>query len=253
MEGADIRRPIAHHTKHNAARLVVLRRVGQAVDPIGFFSTGGCQYPDVFGGWDFCKLTDAVDALIPYNGGGNQELIRSVRPKVKNVSPFFGDDERQVRQMWVSIIHGDAGVVFWDADGDNGRFVERPSGKISRRGKIFGPALREFRGGTGQQMQAWRRADDPIAVLYSQPSERAHWMLEEIAVRGQKDWFRAHDAEHMATRLAWQQLIEDRQLQYRYVSYLDIDNDRLDLFAHHATGGVDLVEGEEQDVAQRRL
>src|SRR5690606_19755891 len=30
-----------------------------------------------------------------------------------------------------------------------------------------------------------------------------------------------------------------------------VDNDRLDLLAHHAPGGVDLIEGEEKDVAQR--
>ncbi|MDD4891808.1 MAG: beta-galactosidase trimerization domain-containing protein, partial [Phycisphaerae bacterium] len=206
-----------------------MRRVGQSVDPIGYFSTGGCQWPDVFGGWDYCKLTRSVDALIPYNGGGNQELIRSVGGPVKNLSPFFGDDERQVRQMWFSIIHGDAGIVFWDADGDGGRFVVRPSGKIAKRGKTFGPAMREFRGGVGQQMQAWGRADDPIGMLYSQPSERAHWMLESMSERGEKDWFRSHDGVHTGNRLAWQQLIEDRQLQYRYVSYLDVDEGKGDL------------------------
>ena len=34
---------------------------------------------------------------------------------------------------------------------------------------------------------------------------------------------------HHAIRIAWQQLIEDAQLQYRYVSYLDVESGREDL------------------------
>jgi len=207
-----------------------MRRLGKEVDPIGDFSTGGTQWPTIYGGWDYAKLVRAVDVLIPYNIGGNQEIIRSIAPAVKNISPYFGDDERQVRQMWYSTIHGDAGYIFWDNDEPAGRFVVRPSGRISRRGKRFGPALREMRAGIGQQFNLWRRRDDPIGLLYSQPTERAHWMLESLAERSRIEWFdRVYRSRYVNVRQSWQRLIEDRQLQYRYISYLDLQEGAVDL------------------------
>ena len=207
-----------------------MRRIGREVDPSGFFSTGGTQWPTIYGGWDYTKLVRAVDVLIPYNIGGNQELIRSIAPQLKNISPYFGDDERQVRQMWSSTIHGDAGFIFWDNDEPAGRFVERPSGRVSRRGKRFGPALREIRSGIGQQFKLWQRADETIGILYSQPTERAHWMLESIAERGKIEWFdRVYRSRYVNTRLSWQSLVEDCQLQYRYISYLDLVEGKADL------------------------
>ncbi|MCG3179915.1 MAG: hypothetical protein BIFFINMI_02265 [Phycisphaerae bacterium] len=205
-----------------------MRLVGKDVDPITDFSQGGCQWPTIYGGWDYAKVTRDIDALIPYNLGGNQEIIRSVRPNVKNLSPFFGDDARHVRGLWSAYIHGDAGVIFWDNDEKKGRFVTRPSGKLAHRGKVFGPALREMRGGYAQQFQTWSREDDPIGLLYSQPNERAHWMLETLV--DDVEWFdRVYRSRYVRTRFGWQNLIEDRQLQYRYVSYLDIDEGNIDL------------------------
>ncbi len=207
-----------------------MAEVGRQVDPIGTFSQGGCQWPTVYGGWDYARVTRTVDAIIPYNLGGNQEIIRSIRPDLKNLSPFFGDDERHIRGLWYAYVHGDAGVIFWDNDEKTGRFVTRPSGKLSRRGRRFGPALREIRGGYAQQFAAWPRMDDPIGLLYSQPTERAHWMLESMGERGKIEWFdRVYRSRYVHVRFSWQQLIEDRQLQYRYVSYLDIDEKRIDL------------------------
>lgn len=208
-----------------------IRRIGREYDPIGDFSQGGCQAPAAFGGWDYTKVIEGVDALIPYNIGGNQEAVRSMQPNLKNLSPFFGDDERHVRGLWYAYVHGDAGVVFWDADGANGRFVERPSGKLSTRGKRFGPALREIRGGYAQQFKAWDRTDDPIGLLYSQPSLRAHWLLDALDRQGTSEWFDVDgdDGRYKSVRMSWQQLIEDRQFQYRYVSYRGIDEDTVDL------------------------
>jgi hypothetical protein len=210
-----------------------VREEGRHWDPIGDFSQGGCQAPSAFGGWDYAKVIKHIDAMIPYNIGGNQEVIRSVRPSLKNLSPFFGDQERLVRGIWSAYIHGDAGIVFWDADEKTGRFVMRPSGKPSRRGKLFGPVLREIRGGYAQQFKTWARCDDPIGLLYSQPSLRAHWLIEAMDRRKQSEWFAidGDDGRYQHVRLSWQQLIEDRQLQYRYVSYLDVDEGEIDLSA----------------------
>lgn len=212
----------------------VVREAGRHWDPIGDFSQGGCQAPSAYGGWDYAKVVRHVDVLIPYNIGGNQEAVRSFRPGLRNISPFFGDDERHIRGLWYAYLHGDAGVIFWDADEPRGRFVERPSGRLSRRGRIFGPALREMRGGYAQQFKAWERRDDPIGLLYSQPSLRAHWLMEAIGRRKTREWFSSDgdESRYRHVRLAWQQLIEDRQLQYRYVSYLAIDEQQEDLGAY---------------------
>ncbi len=211
-----------------------VREVGRRWDPIGDFGQGGCQAPSAFGGWDYAKIVKDVDVLIPYNIGGNQEAVRSFRPALRNISPFFGDDEEHIRGLWCAYIHGDAGVVFWDADEADGRFVNRPTGKLSRRGKLFGPVLREIRGGYAQQFKAWKRTDDPIGLLYSQPSLRAHWLMEAMERRKTKEWFAIEykESRYQHVRLAWQKLIEDRQLQYRYVSYLAIDGQQEDLGAY---------------------
>jgi hypothetical protein len=203
-----------------------VRDEGKHWDSIGDFSQGGCQAPSAFGGWDYAKVIRHIDAIIPYNIGGNQEVIRSLRPGLKNLSPFFGDDPLHIRGLWCAYIHGDAGVVFWDADEKTGRFVTRPKGALSRRGRLFGPALREIRGGYARQFKAWTRVDDPIGLLYSQPSLRAHWLIEALDRRGTSEWFSRDgtDSRYTHVRLAWQRLIEDRQLQYRYASYLAVDD-----------------------------
>ncbi|MGQ9663405.1 MAG: beta-galactosidase, partial [Kiritimatiellia bacterium] len=208
-----------------------VREQGKHWDPIGDFGQGGCQAPAAYGGWDYAKVVEHMDAIIPYNIGGNQEVIRSIRPGLKCLSPFFGDDERHVRGLWYAYIHGNAGVVFWDADEPTGRFVERPSGRLSKRGKLFGPVLREIRGGYAQQFKVWSRRDDLIGLLYSQPSLRAHWLMEALARRKTSEWFAldSDESRYMHVRLSWQQLIEDLQLQYRYVSYLAVDEGTVDL------------------------
>ncbi len=209
-----------------------MAEVGRAIDPAGTYSQGGTQWPTAYGGWDYAKITRTVDAIIPYNLGGSQELVRSLRPQMMNLSPFFGDDERHVRGLWQTYLHGDAGVIFWDADEKTGRFVTRPGAKPSRRARLFGPALREIRGGVARQCRLWKREDDAIGLLYSQPSERAHWMLETLADHPKMEWFdRVYRSRYAHVRMSWQKLVEDRQFQYRYVSYLDLDEKKLDLSA----------------------
>lgn len=208
-----------------------VRDDGKKWDAIGDFSQGGCQAPSAYGGWDYAKIMRDIDALIPYNIGGNQEVVRSFGYGVRNLSPFFGDDQRLVRGLWYAYIHGDAGVVFWDADEERGRFVTRPDGKKSNRGKVLGPALREIRSGIAQQFKAWTRSDEPIGMLYSQPSVRVHWMLEAMTLYGKDEWIKrdSYESRYADVRMAWQDLIEDRQVQYSYFSYLTVDEGSEDL------------------------
>ena len=210
-----------------------MRRDARQFWQFGLYSHGGNQAPNVFGGWDFAKIVNSADALIPYNIAGNDEVIRSLAPDLPKISPYFGDDPLLCRQLWHGALNWDLGFIFWDNNEEHGRFFDHKTGRPTKRAKLFGPVLREIKAGFTRQTRTWRRQDDPIAVLYSQPSMRAHWMVEVI--ESGEDWIDRDSGDenvgprHQAIRSSWQKLIEDCNVSYRYVSYLDMAAGREDL------------------------
>jgi Beta-galactosidase/Beta-galactosidase trimerisation domain len=203
----------------------MMRDFGREADPNALYATTGGQGPLAHGGFDYRKIARNVDLHVPYNIFGNDEMLRSFKPGILKMAPYFGDDPGLIRRMWFQLFHGDCGQIHWDNDEPRGRFLERPQAKPSKRGKLFAPVLRELTGGTGKQIMSMQSAGEHLALHHSQSSVRANWFMGTLA-EGEKwidrDSGNTENLEHDAifhTRDSVIKLIGDCGLQYRFLAY----------------------------------
>jgi len=208
-----------------------MRRIGREYDPFGIFGIEGAQWPEAYGGWDYAKLVESCDLIEPYNIGANDEVIRSLNPKVKKLVCFFGDLPEKAQEMWFQLFHNDCGQLHWDWEENSNRFVQRPSMKRAKRAELFSPTLKELRGGIGKQVMSMDREKEKIGIHYSQASLRAHWMKDVL--REGPDWINRDSSDNradnrfMKLRVSWVKLIEDLGMQSGFVSYRDLEAGRL--------------------------
>jgi hypothetical protein len=100
----------------------MMREFAREADPNALYATTGGQGPLAHGGFDFAKIAKSVDLHVPYNVYQNDEMLRSFRPRILKIAPYFGgDDEKMIREvlvprMWQQLFHGDCGQIHWDPD-----------------------------------------------------------------------------------------------------------------------------------------
>jgi glycosyl hydrolase family 42 (putative beta-galactosidase) len=205
--------------------LAAMREYGREADPTSVFASTGGQGPGAYGGWDYAKIAKSVDLHIPYNIFQNDEMLRSFRPKILKFAPFFGDSIELVRRMWYQLFHGDCGQIYWDNDQDGGRFLERPTKKLSLRAERLGPTIKELTSGMAKQIMAMEPTHEHLAVHHSQASIRANWFIGTIP-QGEK-WVdrNSGNCEAFETDMIWHardavsKLVADTGLQYRFLAY----------------------------------
>jgi len=164
----------------------VLRRetgVIHAADPAGLSGIEGAQIPG-WGGYDYGLLAGAVDVMELYDFGANLEITRSLSPDTILLTTSFEGGPEETHRLWREFLKGARGTIIWD---ENGSYVA-PDGAPGKRGQDAAPAYRVFKGAVGKSIMAGRRHYDPVAILYSQSSMRAQWMLDWRG-RG-SDWSR---------------------------------------------------------------
>lgn len=138
-----------------------------AADPAALAAIEGGQIPG-WGGYDYSRLSRAVDAIELYDGGGNVEILRSLNPKLVLLTTSADPGPQEAHQLWRTLLRGGRGVVFWD-----------PRGDIAfERGQAVAPVLAEIKGGIAARLMNAERRTAPVAVLYSPASMRAQWMLD---------------------------------------------------------------------------
>ncbi|HOX05408.1 MAG TPA: beta-galactosidase [Planctomycetota bacterium] len=205
----------------------LMREFGRAADPNALYATTGGQGPLAHGGFDFAKIARSVDLHVPYNIYQNDEMLRSFRPRVLKMAPYFGGaDVRTMREvliprMWQQLFHGDCGQIHWDPDL---AYVGK-GGRPTAPGRLVGKVLRELTGGIGKQILGMEALDGEIAVLHSQASVRAHWFMGALA-EGEKWVDRSSgNTENEENDILFHlrdstvKLIEDLGLQYRFLAY----------------------------------
>jgi hypothetical protein len=144
-----------------------------SVDPMAYVAIEGAQQPG-WGGYDYSRLTKVLDAIEPYNIGGNIELIRSLNPKMVMLTTASQQGPWEKHRVWHELLHGSRGLILWDPKSE---FV-RPDGVVGPRGRDAEPYFKEMRGGAGALLINSERKWDPIAIHYSPPSLRTEWLLE---------------------------------------------------------------------------
>ncbi len=198
----------------------------RSVDPSAYVGIEGAQMPG-WGGYDYYRLSNVLQAMEPYDIGENIEIIRSLKPGLAVVTTAFAVGPWEKHRLWYELLHGARGHIIWDEKND----IVKPDGALGSRGEDVGENWRELRGGTGALFINSVRQVSPIAIHYSQASMRTEWMLKQRAKgdawQDRMSWHERKDSEFLALRNSYCRLIEDEGLQYNFVAYGQVEQGEL--------------------------
>lgn len=164
-------------------------------DPEGLAAIAGAQVPG-WGGYDYGLLAPAVDAMEIYDLGNAIEIASSLNPDLRVLTTSFGDGAAERHRLWRALLLGARGTVVWDEEGA----VVGADGRPGPRGARLAPVWRELTGALGAQLLDARPALGRVAILYSQASFRATWLLDR---RPGGDAWVERDAEAEGADNAW--------------------------------------------------
>ena len=197
-----------------------------SVDPHARVGIEGAQMPG-WGGYDYARLSSTLDAMEPYDIGDNIEILRSLNPGVAFVTTAFASGPWEKHRIWYELLHGARGHIIWDEKKD----IVQADGSIGPRGRDVAPYWRELRSGIGALLINSIRQAGPIAIHYSQPSMRTEWMLAQRpkgdAWMDRMSWTERKDSDFLRLRDSYCRLIEDEGLQYKFVSYTQVEQGEL--------------------------
>jgi len=187
----------------------------------------GTEMPSSFGGYNWYYLGRAVRVHEAYNIGDSVECLRSFAPPGARMfrSAFGGYRPTDLYKNWRHLFHDQAGVILWAPS--LGRLIAR--GKLTEGARRLAPHLFELRSGIGKLIIDAKRINDDVAVHYSQQSIRIDWMVDAVnggnakvpwhTRRENHEWFRQSSN---GTRGAALRVVEDNQLQFRFVATPEI-------------------------------
>ncbi|MHC5065139.1 MAG: hypothetical protein ACYTG5_14325, partial [Planctomycetota bacterium] len=202
--------------------------IGRGALPDARFGLTGMQPPSAYGGHNFGELMPIMDFFEVYDIGGARESAASQSMpgslQMMTIMPPARDQPARLPEakFYEALAHGMAGVIVWSA-GEVFSDSRDPTGygrSIARSLRDAEEAMPAFAGA--------RVSQDPIWLVDSQPSVRAHWMIDSA---GDGDtWIRrlsSYEATHsssLAARDSWTKIFEDLGLQARWVDAQSLSN-----------------------------
>jgi len=221
-----------------AELLTALRDEANRLDdqrPAGFV---GGQAPSAYGGYDYAKLSRAVQWMEAYDIGGTDALLRSFwgtrKPRAQT---FFATGKLHVDRwfLWNALVRGNRGVIAWPEL--NGKSWFQGEGILPEIQRLA-PTFDEIQGILGEMLVGAEPVTDGIGIYYSQPSIRVSWMMD-AQVHG-STWVNRSsslnnaNASDILNRVAWIKWLEDCGFGYEFVSYLDVQEGVVDLSRYRA-------------------
>lgn len=198
--------------------------------PAGFV---GGQEPSAYGGYDYALLSRAVQWM-----EGSGDLLRSFwnQPRRPHVLTYHVTGNRKIDTwtLWRRLAHGDHGVIAWP----EGWFrTDASTGKrdLSDTIRALAPVFREIQGPVGEFILDPETCldTDRIGIYYSHPSIRAGWVIDSIphgrTWPNRSSSMDNHNLSPGWLRRSWCRLLEDLGYQYDFISYLDVEEKRIDL------------------------
>ncbi|HUK42788.1 MAG TPA: alpha-amylase family protein, partial [Candidatus Acidoferrales bacterium] len=205
-----------------------------ATIPAGFV---GGQQPSAYGGYDYALLSRAVQWMESSDLGGTNEILRSFwnHPRRAQAQTFDArwPHRMNVWLLWHRLAHGNQATIAWP----EGWMRDNSTGKreLSPVIEQLTPTFREIQGRAGEFIvnpDSYLETDS-IGLYYSHPSIRAGWAMDSIThgATWPKRLTSMDDANLSSAhlRLSWCKLLEDLGYQYDFVSYLDVQEGRIDL------------------------
>ena len=206
-----------------------MRKILEAEDPGASAGIGGGQAPAHCTGYDYWKLMKASTSIEAYDIGNSIELTRSFNTDQHSlcVMSTFARGKQAGYQIWSRMLHGDNGSFIWWSES----VVDPVKMKVMPEAKTIAPYYKELTSGIVKQLRNMERDDDKIAIHYSQASIRSRYIQETVQ---NKDWVTAvinssqyANMEFGRVRNGWCKIIEDLGMQYRFVSYEQLENGEL--------------------------
>jgi Beta-galactosidase trimerisation domain/Beta-galactosidase len=202
--------------------------------PAGFV---GGQQPSAYGGYDYAFLCRAVQWMEAYDDGGTNEILRSFwnRPRRIHAQTYVASAryENNVWTLWHRLAHGNQLTIAWP----EGWMLTNSSGErlLSPKIQQLTTAFREIQGAASEFIVHPNSylETDPIGLYYSHPSIRVGWVMDST-VHG-ASWPRRSsemDSDNLSSgrlRVSWCKILEDLGYQYEFISYLDVQERRIDL------------------------
>jgi len=180
----------------------------------------GAQSPNMWGGYDYAKLSKKIQFIEAYDLGSSQAVIRSFNPDnaMPVVTTHFHSDKKgagaDAWQSWYYFAHGNRGMIGWVEGWFDG---EKPRPWLAE----YSPTLKELGGVQGPKTAGARWIHDGVAIYYSQASIQVSYLLD-IEAHGQTWVNRGGDYRRGTShtvRKAWENILTDAGLQYNFVSY----------------------------------
>ncbi|MGC4002097.1 MAG: beta-galactosidase [Pirellulales bacterium] len=156
---------------HFADTLAELTREANTLDPHTPVGIVGGQMPSPWGGYDYRKLSCAVQWIEAYDIGSTNEILRSYwdqsRPRTQT---FFSSKnaKQDAWFLWYYLCHGNRGVIAWP----EGWFAD---GKVAPHIQDDARTFAEVQGPIGRHILDGRFVHDPIAIYDSHPSVQVGW------------------------------------------------------------------------------
>ena len=217
-----------------ASVLSELSRYTNSLDPKTPAGFVGMQGPSPWGGYDYAKLSRAVQWTEAYDIHGSNEILRSFwnderRPIMKT---FFSTKDPKLDSwfLWYYMLHGNQAVIAW------------PKGWFRTDGQEIAPhvlalknAFEEIQGKVSEPLVHLKTVFDPepIGIYYSHPSLQVGWATDAI-VHG-RSWVNRNgsvDNKNQTMgilRTVWCKVLEDLGFQYDFISYLDVEEEMVNL------------------------
>jgi len=210
-----------------ARELNAIRQVCRTIDPATPVGVEGTQMPSAWGGYDLWRLAQVLDWAEPYDIGNAREIFGSFMPGKPLLATVFEDSTPPaMRRLWHLLLEGDRGcIVWWSEDCLDWK---SPGLELQPKARALAPVLREMTSPLARLFLLAERQDDPIGILYSQPSIQVNWLLEST-VDG-STWhrrFSSHEASHnrMArVRKAWLKALQDLGYTPRFLAAPTLTN-----------------------------
>ena len=191
-----------------------------ALDPATPCGLVGAQAPSPFGGYDYAKLMRKVQFIEAYNLGSARHLVRSFNPAnaVPAVTTVFHQSAADdIWQAWANAAHGGRGHIGWVENWFDGATPKPWHAEV-------GPTYRELGDKIGPLVAGHQWRHDGVAVYYSHASVQLGWVLD-AAAHG-KTWTNRNNDHRLAgsahVRRAWETMLTDAGVQFRYVNYADV-------------------------------
>jgi len=213
-------------------------RVIRAIDPTARCNISGVQQPSCWQ-FDHYLLTRVANCATPYEIGEGPDVLMSFYGDGKTGklhSPGFGGS---AEGLWRAFIRGYHLAAQWDSFGRTtySRMIDVEKRELTELGKMYKRFADWVHTGPGRLRNRSERRRDPVAILYSQPSLRANWILElttrpDVHDRGEKwvtrgSWSVRQRELSFRVRVSWVQWCHDIGVWPKFVDARQLGDDYL--------------------------